>query len=68
MGRKTGASRNTSPVWCVACARSLLHVRVPSENEDNGLPLSKTTQEASAVSQNASGFLQKEGKYRPKKR
>lgn len=57
--RRTGVSRNTSPVWCVACARSPPHVRAPSESADSGPPPLGTTREASAASQSASGFLQR---------
>lgn len=53
-----GVSRNTSPVWCVACARSPPRARAPSESAGSGPPPSGTTREASAASQSASGFLQ----------
>lgn len=62
MERKTGASRNTSRVWCVACAGSLPPARAPSESEGSGLPPSRTTQEAIDASQNVSGSLWKGGK------
>lgn len=53
------ASRNTSPFWCVACARSLLHVHVPSGSAGSDPLPSGTTRVASAASQSASGFLQR---------
>lgn len=54
-----GVSRNTSPVWCAACARSPPHARAPSVSAGSGPPPSGTTRGATAASQNASGFLQK---------
>ncbi len=58
MARRTDVSRNTSPVWCVACAGSPPHARAPSVSAGSGPPPSGTTREASAASQSASGFLQ----------
>lgn len=57
--RRTCVSKNTSPVWCVAYAKSPLHAHAPSVSADSGPPPSGTTQEASAASQSASGFLPK---------
>lgn len=65
--RKTGVSRNTSPVWCAACAGSLPRVHAPFENAGSGLLPSRTIQEANAASQSASGFLQERMQICPQK-
>lgn len=64
-GRMMGVSRNTSPVWCAAYARSPPRARAPFAIAGSGPPPSGTTPEASDASQNAAGFLQenKKGLY-----
>lgn len=57
--RRMCVSKSTSPVWCVVYAKSPLHAHAPSVSADSGPPPSGTTQEASAASQSASGFLPK---------
>lgn len=57
--KRTSASRNTSPVWCAACAGSPPHARAPSASAGSGPPPSGTTRGATAASRNASGFLQR---------
>lgn len=54
-----GVSRNTSPVWCAAYARSPPRARAPSVSARSGPPPSGTKQEASDASQSAAGFLQR---------
>lgn len=56
-GRTTGVSRNTSPVWCAAYARSPPRARAPSASAGSGPPPSGTTREASDASQSDAGFL-----------
>lgn len=60
-GRTMGVSRNTSPVWCAACARSPPHARAPFASAGSGPPPSGTKPEASDASQSAVGFLQGAG-------
>lgn len=54
---KTSFSKNTNPVWCAACARSLPRVHALSVSVGSGPPPLGTTREASAVSQSAFGCL-----------
>lgn len=56
-GRTMGVSRNTSPVWCAAYARSPPRARAPSASAGSGPPPSGTTREASDASQSDAGFL-----------
>lgn len=61
-GRMMGVSRNTSPVWCAAYARSPPRARAPFAIAGSGPPPSGTTPEASDASQSAAGFLQEKKK------
>lgn len=62
MGRTTGVSRNTSPVWCAAYAGSPPRARAPFASAGSGPPPSGTTPEASDASQSDAGFLQEKKK------
>lgn len=66
--KKTGVSRNTSLVWCAACVGSPPRAHAPFESGGSGLPPSRTTQEANAAFQSASGFLQERSKIVLKKK
>lgn len=55
-------SRNTSPVWCAAYARSPPRAHAPFAIAGSGPPPSGTTPEASGASQSAAGFLQEKKK------
>lgn len=58
--RRTSVSRNTSPVWYVACARSPPRAHAPSGSAGSGPLPSGTTRGANAASQSDAGFLQRD--------